>query len=66
MLLDWADVVQNVCLGARLRGQGGDKTKARRVIQQVGLTQHAQKRPQSLSGGQGNEALARTLMEQNQ
>ena len=65
LLLDWADVVQNVCLGARLRGQGGDKTKAKRVIQQVGLTQHAQKRPQSLSGGQRQRvALARTLMEQ--
>ena len=65
LLLDWADVIQNVCLGARLRGRGADKTKARRIIQKVGLSQHAHKRPQSLSGGQRQRvALARTLMEQ--
>lgn len=65
LLLDWANVVQNVCLGARLRGQGYDETKARHIIQQVGLTQHADRRPHSLSGGQRQRvALARTLMEQ--
>jgi len=65
LLLDWADVIQNVCLGARLRGRGADKTKAKRIIQKVGLSQHAHKRPQSLSGGQRQRvALARTLMEQ--
>ncbi len=65
LLLDWANVLQNVCLGARLRGQGSDEIKARRIIQKVGLKQHAHKRPQSLSGGQRQRvALARTLMEQ--
>jgi len=65
LLLDWADVVQNVCLGAKLRGKGSNSTKARRIIQEVGLGQHAHKRPQSLSGGQRQRvALARTLMEQ--
>tara|TARA_B100001121_G_scaffold295885_1_gene300734 strand:- start:46 stop:801 length:756 start_codon:yes stop_codon:yes gene_type:complete len=65
LLLDWADVIHNVCLGSTLRGRGGDKTKAKSIIQKVGLSQHAQKRPQFLSGGQRQRvALARTLMEQ--
>jgi putative hydroxymethylpyrimidine transport system ATP-binding protein len=51
-------------LGARLRGQTPDRTRAEDVLARVGLTRHADKRPHSLSGGERQRvALARTLME---
>ena len=64
LLLPWASVLDNVCLGAYLRGQTADKDKAEAIIARVGLTAHKQKKPATLSGGQRQRAaLARTLME---
>ena len=64
LLLPWASVLDNVCLGAHLRGQTADKDKAEAIIARVGLTAHKQKKPATLSGGQRQRAaLARTLME---
>lgn len=64
LLMPWATVFQNVCLGARLRGEAPDARRARDLIARVGLAEHAAKRPAALSGGQRQRAaLARTLME---
>lgn len=64
LLLPWASVLDNVCLGAHLRGQTANKDKAEAIIARVGLTAHKQKKPATLSGGQRQRAaLARTLME---
>jgi putative hydroxymethylpyrimidine transport system ATP-binding protein len=64
LLLPWASVMDNVCLGALLRGQVADKDKAEAIIARVGLVAHKQKKPATLSGGQRQRAaLARTLME---
>ncbi|PKQ11583.1 MAG: ABC transporter ATP-binding protein [Alphaproteobacteria bacterium HGW-Alphaproteobacteria-1] len=63
-LLPWRDVLGNVALGARLRGQPPDLPRARAILDRMGLGPHARKRPQTLSGGQRQRvALARTLME---
>ena len=64
LLLPWSNVVSNVVIGARLRGEAPDWERARRLVDQVGLSEHAGKRPAKLSGGQRQRvALARTLME---
>lgn len=64
MLLPWLKVIDNVLLGARLRGQAPDRAKAFEVLERVGLASHAGKKPSALSGGQRQRvALARTLME---
>lgn len=64
MLLPWTDVLGNVVLGARLRGQRPDRDRARALIARVGLEAHIHQRPAQLSGGQRQRAaLARTLME---
>ncbi|SFO91577.1 putative hydroxymethylpyrimidine transport system ATP-binding protein [Tranquillimonas alkanivorans] len=64
LLMPWLDVLGNVTLGARLRGQRADEARAREVLARVGLTEHAEKKPHALSGGQRQRAaLARTLME---
>lgn len=64
LLLPWANVKQNVELGAKLRGQGGEHNTTEGIIQAVGLAEHAHKRPLALSGGQRQRvALARTLKE---
>ncbi|WP_114967278.1 ABC transporter ATP-binding protein [Alkalilacustris brevis] len=64
LLLPWADVLGNVTLGARLRGQRPDRDRARALIARVGLEGHIHQRPAQLSGGQRQRAaLARTLME---
>ncbi|MEO0372949.1 MAG: ABC transporter ATP-binding protein [Pseudomonadota bacterium] len=64
LLLPWATVRQNVTLGARLRGQAADEARLARILDRVGLTDHAAKKPGALSGGQRQRvALARTLME---
>jgi len=64
LLMPWLSVIDNVLLGARLRGQEPDRTRAANVLDQTGLTTHAGKKPQALSGGQRQRAaLARTLME---
>lgn len=64
LLLPWASVSQNVLLGARLRSDTPDTERMHRIIDRVGLTEHATKKPAALSGGQRQRvALARTLME---
>jgi len=64
LLMPWLDVLGNVTLGARLRGEARDRTRAMRMLARVGLQDHAHKRPGALSGGQKQRvALARTLME---
>jgi putative hydroxymethylpyrimidine transport system ATP-binding protein len=64
LLMPWLSVTENVLLGARLRGQTPDHDRAAQVLERVGLTAHAAKKPPALSGGQRQRAaLARTLME---
>ncbi|OED48277.1 ABC transporter ATP-binding protein [Rhodobacteraceae bacterium (ex Bugula neritina AB1)] len=64
LLLPWLSALDNVLIGARLRGEVADKTRAHGVLGRVGLAEHAHKRPGELSGGQRQRvALARTLME---
>lgn len=64
LLLPWATVRENVTLGARLRGDPVDAARASALIAEVGLSAHADKKPNALSGGQRQRvALARTLME---
>ena len=64
MLLPWLDVLENVTLGAGLRGERKDIDRAHQVIDWVGLSPHINKKPTALSGGQKQRAaLARTLME---
>lgn len=64
LLMPWLSVLDNVMLGARVRGEPPDKDRARERLMQVGLADHAEKLPAALSGGQRQRvALARTLME---
>jgi putative hydroxymethylpyrimidine transport system ATP-binding protein len=64
LLMPWLDVMGNVVLGARLRGERADLDRAAEVLDRVGLTAHRGKTPDRLSGGQRQRvALARTLME---
>lgn len=64
LLMPWLDVAGNVTLGARLRGQAPDLSRARDLIAAVGLEPHSHKYPRALSGGMRQRAaLARTLME---
>ncbi len=63
-LIGWLDVVDNVCLGARLRGEDPDRARAKALVDAVGLANRADQRPDNLSGGQRQRtALARTLFE---
>ncbi len=64
LLFPWLDVLGNVTLGARLRGEPPDLARARALIARVGLGPRADRRPRTLSGGERQRAaLARTLME---
>ncbi len=64
LLLPWLDVTENVMLGARLRRERPDRARAARLIEAVGLGEHAGKTPRELSGGMRQRvALARLLME---
>ncbi|MEH6648214.1 ABC transporter ATP-binding protein [Sulfitobacter sp.] len=64
LLLPWLNVLENTVLGARLRGQKPDMERAGRLLDRVGLSHHAHKKPNALSGGMRQRtALARTLME---
>ncbi len=64
LLLPWLTARQNVELGARLRGQRPDHARALGMLDRVGLSPEADRRPAALSGGQRQRvALARTLME---
>lgn len=63
-LLPWLSLRQNVCLGARLRGERPDAARLAEILARSGLSDHAEKRPAALSGGQRQRAaLARVLME---
>ena len=66
LLLPWLDVLGNVMLGTRLRGDADALVHARAVelLDATGLGGHARKRPAELSGGMRQRAaLARTLLE---
>lgn len=64
LLLPWLSVQENVCIGARLRGQSPDLAIARDLLHRVGLTKHFDRKPGALSGGMRQRAaLARTLFE---
>ena len=64
LLLPWLTVLDNVTLGARLRGEQRDREKARELLRSVGLAEAEAQRPATLSGGMRQRAaLARTLME---
>lgn len=63
-LLPWADALDNVTIGARLRGQPPDRDRARALLAELGLAGLEARRPAHLSGGQRQRvALARTLIE---
>jgi putative hydroxymethylpyrimidine transport system ATP-binding protein len=64
LLMPWRELLGNVTLGARLRGEAPDEAHARRLIEAVGLAGRERARPAELSGGMRQRAaLARTLME---
>lgn len=64
LLLPWLSVLQNVCLGARLRGNKSDLARAKDLISAVGLAKHTEQMPSTLSGGERQRvALLRTIME---
>ncbi|GAB6053740.1 ATP-binding cassette domain-containing protein [Magnetospira thiophila] len=67
LLLPWLSVLDNVALGERLRRGRLDTTardKASHLLDRVGLGDHTQDLPGTLSGGMRQRvALARTLME---
>ena len=63
-LLPWLSVIDNVTLGARLRGEPPERAQALELLGRVGLAQQKEQLPATLSGGQRQRAaLARTLME---
>jgi putative hydroxymethylpyrimidine transport system ATP-binding protein len=63
-LLPWLPAIDNVTLGARLRGERADRTKALDLVERAGLVAQQGQLPATLSGGQRQRAaLARTLME---
>lgn len=67
LLLPWCSVLDNLLLGARLRGEptgGAAQARARELLARVRLAENAASRPAQLSGGMRQRAaLARTLME---
>jgi putative hydroxymethylpyrimidine transport system ATP-binding protein len=65
LLVPWRDALGNVTLGAHLRGQRPDRTRALDLLAAVGLgAADAAKPAAALSGGMRQRvALARTLME---
>jgi putative hydroxymethylpyrimidine transport system ATP-binding protein len=67
LLLPWFTLLDNVLLGARLRGELSNekRTKALSLIREAGLTGYEDKLPTALSGGMRQRgALLRTLMEE--
>lgn len=64
LLLPWLSVLDNVCIGARLRGENPHFGRARDLLNRVGLSDHTDQKPATLSGGMRQRAaLARTLFE---
>ena len=67
LLLPWFTLLDNVLLGARLRGELSDsrRDKALTLIREAGLAGYEGKLPAALSGGMRQRgALLRTLMEE--
>lgn len=67
LLLPWLSILENVCLGARLRGDLSDavRQRGRSLLHDVGLGEYADALPYKLSGGMRQRAaLLRTLMEE--
>jgi len=67
LLLPWLTLLDNVLLGARLRGSLSPekRAKALALIREAGLTGYEEKLPTALSGGMRQRgALLRTLMEE--
>ena len=66
LLLPWLNVVDNVCLGARLRSEMSEKKRERAIslLKDAGLDDYSHAFPSALSGGMRQRvALLRTLME---
>jgi len=64
LLMPWLSVMDNVTIGAKLRGETPDTARAEALLKRVGLSAHITKKPAALSGGMRQRAaLARTLME---
>lgn len=64
LLLPWLSVIDNIILGARLRGTTPDTSRADDLLRSVGLSPYRDEKPGALSGGMRQRtALARTLME---
>jgi putative hydroxymethylpyrimidine transport system ATP-binding protein len=64
LLYPWLDVLNNVMLGARLRREKPDPTRAAELLARVGLAGQARVLPAKLSGGMRQRAaIARTLYE---
>jgi putative hydroxymethylpyrimidine transport system ATP-binding protein len=67
LLLPWLNVVENVCLGARLRNEMSDQKRSRAIslLEDAGLGDYIHALPSALSGGMRQRvALLRTLMEE--
>jgi putative hydroxymethylpyrimidine transport system ATP-binding protein len=65
LLCPWLDAIENVSLGAALRGARPDAERARKLLADVGLGDRVDAKPYELSGGQRQRvALARTLYEE--
>lgn len=65
LLVPWASVLNNVMLGATLRGEKKQPDRARHLLERVGLAGRENALPAQLSGGMRQRAaLARTLYEQ--
>jgi putative hydroxymethylpyrimidine transport system ATP-binding protein len=67
LLLPWLNVVDNVCLGARLRNELSEQKRKRAIslLKDAGLGDYSHALPSALSGGMRQRvALLRTLMEE--
>ncbi len=64
LLFPWLTILQNVMLGARLRGEKSDVSRALLLLDSVGLGGRQHALPATLSGGMRQRAaIARTLYE---